>query len=148
MNSLNRVQMADEPPQVNDHIILSEQAGRVSSAGQDLISARRQPASSLNGVLVLTRQIRHLILRGERVWCDKSAGKLCAGDKNIINLFRLMKPPVLLCFIVIVKRRQYPANNYKNLCFSLCKFSCSIINLIVKLFLRCVSRITWIFLQW
>lgn len=64
VNSLNRVQMADEPPQVNDHIILSEQAGRVSSAGQDLISARRQPASSLNGVLVLTRQIRHLILRG------------------------------------------------------------------------------------
>lgn len=68
MNSVNRVQMADEPPQVNDHVILSEQAGCVSSAGQDVISARRQPASSLNGVLVLTRQIRHLILRGNE--CD------------------------------------------------------------------------------
>lgn len=66
VNGLNRVQMADQPPQINDHIVLSEQVGGVSLAGQDLLSARRQSASSLNGVLVLTRQTWHLILRDNK----------------------------------------------------------------------------------
>lgn len=70
MNGLNRVQMADQPAQVNDHIVLSEQGGGVSSAGQDLLSACWQSASSLNGVLVLTRQTWHLILRENKLVCD------------------------------------------------------------------------------
>lgn len=63
MNSLDRMQMTDQPPQVNDHVVLTEQVCRVSSARQHLLSAARQPASALNGVLILARQIRHLILR-------------------------------------------------------------------------------------
>lgn len=63
VNDLDWVQVADEPPEVNDDIALSEQVGRVSSARQDRLSARWQSASSLNSILILTRQIWHLILR-------------------------------------------------------------------------------------
>lgn len=54
--------MADEPPEVNEHIGLGEQVGRVPSAGQQRLSTRRQSASSLDGVLVLARHMRQLIL--------------------------------------------------------------------------------------
>ncbi len=83
VNGLSRVQMADQPPKVNDQVVLCEQVGRVSSAGQDLLSAHRQSASSLNGVLILARQIRHLILReNESDGEDESAGRLCIGKKK------------------------------------------------------------------
>lgn len=57
VDGVSRVQVADEPAEVDDHVVLGEQAGRVSSARQDLLSAHRQPASSLNGVLVLACQM-------------------------------------------------------------------------------------------
>lgn len=40
VNGLSRVQVTDEPLQVNDQILLGEQVGGVSSAGQDRLSAR------------------------------------------------------------------------------------------------------------
>lgn len=55
------VQVADKPLPINDDIVLSEQADGVSSAGQHLLSACWQSASSLNGILILTGG--HLILR-------------------------------------------------------------------------------------
>lgn len=39
VNSLNRMQMTDQPPQVNDHIVLTEQVCGVSPACQHLLSA-------------------------------------------------------------------------------------------------------------
>lgn len=46
-----------------------------------------------------------------------------------------MKPPALLCVIVIGKGEGNILQTIiKNICFSLCKCSCSIINLIFKLF--------------
>lgn len=45
--------MADEPAQVDDHIVRSEQVGSVSSAGKDHLSAGGESTSSLNGILVL-----------------------------------------------------------------------------------------------
>lgn len=80
MNSLNRVQMTDQPLQVNDHIVLTEQVSRVSSAGQDLLTAHWQSASSLNSVLVLTRQIWHLVLRDSKscaIWWPFNWKVLC-----------------------------------------------------------------------
>lgn len=80
MNCLNRVQMADQPPQVNDHIVLTEQVSRVSLAGQDLLSAHWQSASSLNSVLLLTCQIWHLVLRDSKshvIWWPLDWKVLC-----------------------------------------------------------------------
>ena len=61
---------------------------------------------------------------GERVWCDQSVGKLRAGSKNIINLIRFMKPPGLLYFIVIGKRRQYLLQTIIKIFVSLLAYFC------------------------
>lgn len=85
VNGQNRVQMADKPLEVNDHITLSEQVGGVSSAGQDLLSACRQSASSLNSILVLARQIWHLILRENKsnvIWREWECWKIMLFSIN------------------------------------------------------------------
>lgn len=62
LNGANRVQMTDEPPQVNHHIFLRQQRSYVCLISQDHLSAGRQPTRSLNGILMLTVYIRNLIL--------------------------------------------------------------------------------------
>lgn len=77
--------MADQPAEVDEQVVLMEQVSRVSSATSQHFPARRQPASSLNGVLVFSRQKRQLILSETEREREKFTSNVFFGFSKEVN---------------------------------------------------------------